>query len=644
MTDAAAPRLPREYETLADCRPALYRDILSILAAPAPDESGTPDVAVTPSRSGAPSMTINGRWVHSSINPEREADRALPSLSSERPRSPGPARSTNRGLSGGAPSDDPPSTDGTILVGIGLGYHLVALRRREASQPSHSRPLVGVVLHPAVLATILATHGPDWWCAHGPDRLVPGWMPGVLVPVLQMEEIRSFSVVTVRGEGAAFPDIAKRVDENLHRYRERVEVNRNTLHRFGPLWVRNTLHSVARYGVLPGIDDLIGSAPDTPAIVCAAGPTLDDVLADLPEMRDHALVIAVDTAVVALQRRGITPDVAVISDPQYWNTRHLDQVRASNAILVAEPATHPRTLRLWTGPRRVSASLFPLGLFFDSRVGRSHKLGAGGSVTTSAWDLARLLGSTAIALAGTDLGFPRYRTHCSGSFFETRLALVGDRLAPAEHGLWRYLHGARASMVPAAAGGTIPSDSRMHVYRSWFSEQAQQHPEVQTVLLSPASSAIPGIPWQAPSDWLNSLGSRKAVQDARDRLRRHVSPPTADAEVLLRELRESIGTIGTVAARGLSVCRQILEQRTAISEREVIRRLGALDAVDAALTASTDREVAGFVAAPVLDALTSATATTADAALENATALYGALTEAVGYHLELLDRYTVSRD
>jgi hypothetical protein len=635
MSETVPPGVPREYELLAACRPALYRDIVSILASPPPDETPAPDIVVTTSRSGLPSMTINGRWVHSSVNPEREAQRALPS---ERDQS------RADGSPGVSPVEATTATDGTITIGIGLGYHLAALRRDAAPGIARSRRVVSILLHPDVLVTIIASRTAEWWCSNGPDRLVPGWLPGVLVPVLQQEAVRFFSVIAVRGEVAAFPEVAEKVDENLHRYRERVTVNRNTLHRFGPLWVRNTLHAVARYGVLPGIDDLVGSAPETAAIVCAAGPTLDDVLPELPALRERALVIAVDTAVIALQRAGVTPDIAVISDPQYWNTRHLDQVRESNAILVAEPATHPRTLRLWTGPRRVSASLFPLGRFFDARVGRTHKLGAGGSVTTSAWDLARLLGSTAIALAGTDLGFPRYRTHCRGSFFESRLALAGDRLAPAEHGLWSYLHGARATMVPAAAGGTIPSDSRMHVYRSWFSEQARQYPEVRTVLLSPESSAIPGIPWQEAAAWCDSVGDEGAVRNARERLGRKAAAPTAEASALLTLLRESIVDIGSVAARGLAVCREIMDHRRTLSDREVLRRLAALDDVDAALAASADREVAGFVAAPVLDALASTTAGTPDAALENAATLYRALAEAVTYHLGLLERYTPDRD
>jgi hypothetical protein len=97
-----------------------------------------------------------------------------------------------------------------------------------------------------------------------------------------------------------------------------------------------------------------------------------------------------------------------------------------------------------------------------------------------------------------------------------------------------------------------------------------------------------------------------------------------------------------VADRGLAVCREIREERSALSEREVLHRLGALDAVDAELAASADREVAGFVAAPVFDKLASATATTPDGALENAAALYEALDDAVRYHLDLLDRYTTS--
>ena len=53
-------------------------------------------------------------------------------------------------------------------------------------------------------------------------------------------------------------------------------------------------------------------------------------------------------------------------------------------------------------------------------------------MATTAWDLARALGSSPVYLSGLDLGFPDGRTHAAASLFEQRALSSGGRLAPSE--------------------------------------------------------------------------------------------------------------------------------------------------------------------------------------------------------------------
>ncbi|MCG8480037.1 MAG: DUF115 domain-containing protein, partial [Spirochaetales bacterium] len=337
-------------------------------------------------------------------------------------------------------------------------------------------------------------------------------------------------------------------------------------------------------------------------------------------------------------------------DPQYWNTRHLDSVGEATTILVAELATHPRTLRLWTGPILISASLFPLGSFFDSLVGRSVKLGAGGSVATSAWDLARVLGSQDIALAGVDLSFPGYQTHCRDSFFEVRLQRIAARLEPAEHGLWKYLHGAGATFVPSAAGKTVVSDARMEVYRGWFEEQALRYPKTRTVLLSSESSAIGGVSCTSPPKWLAAVSATgNALKEARSNLAAAAARRSAEGDTLVERLMESLGEIRAIAADGITTCAAVTETLLAAGihddngrDGETVRHaLGALDEIDRRLSSLTHRELAGFLAAEALEKATTHVPNTPLESVSQARAIYTALDEAAEYHRGLLLRYHV---
>ena len=210
-----------------------------------------------------------------------------------------------------------------------------------------------------------------------------------------------------------------------------------------------------------------------PTLLLAAGPTLDQVLPHLRELARRCLVIAVDTAVSPARRAGIEPDFAVVVDPQYWNARHLDRIPPGRTLLVSEASAHPFVFRHFRPPLFLCSSLFPLGRSFEALLGAFGSLGAGGSVSTSAWDLARLLGTSQVYAAGLDLGFPGGRTHCRASFFEELALALGSRLQPAEGVIFRYLTwGANPAPIPCERRRRRSSPTAgWPIYRTWFASQ-----------------------------------------------------------------------------------------------------------------------------------------------------------------------------
>ncbi|WP_018525978.1 motility associated factor glycosyltransferase family protein [Alkalispirochaeta alkalica] len=577
-------------------------------------------ILLEPTRSGEMTLRWQGRLLHSSVAPRREARRLAERILQDAP-------------------------DALVILGIGLGYHLEELRLQAPSLP------VALVEPSQELLDLAISHtGQTWWDRYGPDLVTT---PDALEDItLHLNRWGAYNpaLVVLQGVARHCPREEQHLKETLLRYRKRREVNRNTLRRFGRLWVRNTLRNLAcsagAGGTWPGIDGLAGIASGVPAIVCGAGPSLDTILSDLAVLQEQCLIIAVDTALKVLQREGIHPHCAVVADPQYWNTRHLDNLPSrERTLVVAEPATHPRVFRLWDGPGALAASLFPLGAFIDHRLGRTRKLGAGGSVATSAWDLARFMGAREIYLAGIDLGFPGSRTHCRGSFFEERLILRGSRLEPAEQGLYRYLHGAQAAPVPAARGGTIPSDARMEVYRNWFSEQNQRYPEITTRLLTPESSAIEGTGLACPTELAAGLSLTLPPEKAplwKDPARAlRTLPPSRNLprreapREILRNLEESLTRIHRIAREGEALCRTLkgLEE---LDPGELAR----LDEVDQLLASCSDRELAGFLAARGLEEAAARTPSSPREAVAQAEEIYQAIAGACAYHQDLLARYS----
>lgn len=549
-----------------------------------------------PATRGGRSVRLGHLQLHSSVDPRREAARYVGTL------------------------EGPAAPDALISFGFGAGHYLSAARERWPGVP-----MLVVVPNPVEILLAALEDPPDWWATLAPIEFVPAAEVENAVQLLQSAGHRAVIVVSPRPFREAYPDDYALFERTVTRYRRRVDVNSNTVRRFGRRWVANLLDNAFSLGRAQPIERLFAhfhhhGPAALPVIVCGAGPTLEQAIAWLPAARDHALLIAVDTAAARLIRAGVRPDLVVVVDPQYWNTRHLDLLFDRNLPLVTEPAVHPRVVRRWRGAVFTAASLFPLGRLLYST---GHMLGAGGSVATSAWDLARVLGGSPIYLCGVDLGFPNGDTHCRDSFFESLLVRNASRLAPAETGSHAYLNGVGMERVTTTGGSQIWSDPRMAVYRGWFAEQVRLHPGVGTLQLSADTSAIEGVGFADAESVLRGPRVREAIERALESLRGENGRSAQEtAGTRLSELVSQLSTLAEIAAAGVRAC-----------EAPPSKRLAALEEVDRALHAHPWRDVAGFLAWHVLEDAGRTGSATIDESIQKSRRVYEAIESSAHYQL-----------
>ena len=236
--------------------------------------------------------------------------------------------------------------------------------------------------------------------------------------------------------------------------------------------------------------------------LAAAGPTLDAAGPLLNEIRRRCVIVAVDTSLRFLLNRGIDPDFVVSVDPQYWNFRHLDRSPAPGTRLIAESAVYPPCLRHPFGGIFLSGSFFPLGRFIEDRVEPKGDLGTGGSVATSAWDFARLLGTRKLWIAGLDLSFPELKTHFRGAAFEERCHAESRRFAPAETWNFRALRDGQPFRAKQRDGGTVLTDKRLSLYAAWFENRFRQFPEIRNISLGAGGLELRGLETGTPEELL----------------------------------------------------------------------------------------------------------------------------------------------
>ena len=562
-----------------------------------------PSFTIGQARSGVPTATLANRSIHSAFDPIREAQRFAGSI-------------TER--------------EGDVLVffGFGLGYHMEAVR---AAHPG--LPIVVVEPIPPLLQAALDDGIVDRLSGISSVEFVHGDDEGSLVRLFQNEGYHSPKLVPLPAYGAAFPEEWERLSHFITSYTHRSRVNRNTLKRFGRLWVRNILrNSMNGSDALP-LTSLRGIHEGMRALVCGAGPTLDEDPVLLSQLAERCVVIAVDTAVPRLEQLRIPVDLVVSVDPQYWNTRHVERIMNRTPVLVTEPAVHPRVLRLWNGPVVMAESVFPLGRVLTGGGHPDSRLGAGGSVATTAWDLARFTGCSTVFLSGVDLGFPHLQTHCRDSYFENRLRSHASRRVPATHSLFGYLYSAGAEPVPAADGDTVLSDQRMVVYREWFREQVSPPSSPKTFFLSGRSSAIDGITTYPGGKDEEIAFHRPQFSRLLDR-RLSDSRHTRGGGIHTEDVETSLHELAGLADSIVETCERLLRQRSVSAED-----LHPLNTLEADLLSHEKREIVGFLISETVDTVLSQRASTLKESVSQSHGIADAVRQSARYHISLMHRY-----
>ncbi len=197
--------------------------------------------------------------------------------------------------------------------------------------------------------------------------------------------------------------------------RERVGLNTNI--RYLPVRSENVFHNILHVNNGHKTEQFTEFiSRDIPAFIVGAGPSLDKNIEELKRAKGHGLIIACDTAVKPLLARGIVPDIYAIVDG--LKPLHLVQAEGTDEIPMLTSVTATYTFL----DQNKSTKIFynendPLvnRLFWQN--GKDFPtMPCGGSVATSAFAFAYLIGVKNIVLVGQDLALSGKHVHAVGTF------------------------------------------------------------------------------------------------------------------------------------------------------------------------------------------------------------------------------------
>lgn len=193
---------------------------------------------------------------------------------------------------------------------------------------------------------------------------------------------------------------------------------------------------------------------DIPAIVVAAGPSLDKNIDELKRAKGRSFIIAVDTAIKPLLKRGIMPDMFAIVDGkkpleliQYEGAEKiplLTSITAANPVL-----SYHKGMKFFfnEGDGYINEIYALNGKSFES-------VACGGSVATIAFSLAFMIGIDTVILVGQDLALTGNKTHADGTFHEH----MGE------------VDTSRYRTVPGNVEEKVPIRGDFWMYLNWYND------------------------------------------------------------------------------------------------------------------------------------------------------------------------------
>lgn len=217
---------------------------------------------------------------------------------------------------------------------------------------------------------------------------------------------------------------------------------------------------------------------DTPAIIVAAGPSLDKNIKQLKALKKKCFLIAVDTALNALAKEGIVPDISITVDPEKVLTL-FEHEKMAEVPLVFGMTSNAKIKNIHKGKR---IYMVPLGTIYEKYLKdlelEECALDTGGSVTCDCMSLAIQMGFQKIICVGLDLAYPEGKHYAVKVYEDTEKNQVSEKkLFPVED----------------IYGNQVLTESNMNEYRKWFESTVISYPEIQFVDATEGGARIAGM-------------------------------------------------------------------------------------------------------------------------------------------------------
>lgn len=310
-------------------------------------------------------------------------------------------------------------------------------------------------------------------------------------------------------------------------------------------YLRNTLINaplVALGGVLSRWKD---ARKDRPVLLVSAGPSLNKQLPLLAQNQDLFTILAVNTVWPILHQHGIVPDALLALDRNSKPAWPVNSVSTGTAFCV-DLGCAPRLM--WSHDHNHAITTCdPIISGITAALGApTEYLRTGGSVATTAFELALILGGNPLVLIGQDLALTDGKDHAEGyphAYSAQTLKMRTDN----------------GFDVDGYHGGRVRTERQLMYYKAWFEGRIKDLPDRLVINATEGGARIEGaiqLPFAMVCQEIRATSLRKTP----------LMPPTgsgidpahmAKLSTNLEKLTENIKEFRKIATDAKSLCRRM---------------------------------------------------------------------------------------
>ncbi|MGQ9745327.1 MAG: 6-hydroxymethylpterin diphosphokinase MptE-like protein [Dissulfurimicrobium sp.] len=353
----------------------------------------------------------------------------------------------------------PHSTGVAVFIGMGLGYGpLIVLKERPK--------LVRIVIvEPSLDMFITALKATDLTSLISSEK-VSIKAGDIDFKAMAMDEELNYEVAMsdtyILRHVPSFgwkKDLYEQTDRDVYALLNKINIMGGTTKYFGEILFRNRLSNLTMLPHLHSTDILKNLFKGQPALLVAAGPSLDTDIENIRRAKGRCVLIAVDAALNTLLSSNIVPDFVTAVDMQAINFEKFSNHmwKTWPFALVAPPKVCPMILKRFQARHRFLTFDHDLPQIWLTRLlGVRHFMPTMLSVAHLSLGIALHMGADPIIFTGQDLAYssPDGSDHAIGTVFHSK-GLPKDR---------------EIIYVDAVDGGQVPSDRVFLGMKTQFEE------------------------------------------------------------------------------------------------------------------------------------------------------------------------------